>query len=149
MKKIILGTVLISSVIFASSINTNEKIESEKVVKIWLENVFKMKSYDDYKSRNIINKKLLKYAKKKDIKYVNQIIERFWAMKNRTEKNDKNRLYNPQTNFKYSFKTKYKKYDNWRKKALVWFTIFKYQNLENQQNCNGIYLSKINGKWKI
>ena len=124
MKKIILGLVLISNMIFANSIKINEKIQAEQTVNIWLKEVFKMKAYDDYKTRDKIAKKLLPYARQNNIKYVNRKISEFWATKNRVEKRDKNSMYNPQTNFSFSFRTKYLKYNYWRKKSLVLFTIF-------------------------
>lgn len=149
MKKIILSLILITNFIFANSINISGKIQAEETVRIWLKEVFKMKAHNDYKTRDLISKELLKYSRENDIKYVNKKIAQFWAIKNRVEKRDKNDMYNPQTNFSYSFNSKYKKYDNWRKKSLVWFTIFSYQNFDTQHSCNSIHLTKVNGKWKI
>jgi len=126
-----------------------DKLQAEQVVNIWLKEVFKMKAHNDYKTRNLISKKLLKYSRKNDIKYVNKKIALFWATKNRVEKRDKNDMYNPQTNFTYLFRTKYIKYNYWRKKSFVLFTIFSYQNFDSKSNCNSIYLTKVNGKWKI
>jgi len=147
MKKIILSLVLITNFIFANSIKENEKSQAEQMLNIWLKEVFKMKAHDDYKTRNKIVKNLLPYSRKNNIKYVNKKIAQFWAIKNRVKKRDKNDMYNPQTDFSYSFKTKYKQYNNFRKKILLVYTIFDYQNLED--NFNVIYLTKVNGKWKI
>lgn len=126
-----------------------DKNQAEETVSIWLKEVFKMKTYDDFKTRDLISKKLLKYSRIEDLEYVNKKIAQFWAIKNRVEKRDKNDMYNPQIDFSYSFKSKYIKYDEWRKKSLVWFTIFSYQNLDSGNMCNSIQLTKVNGKWKI
>lgn len=64
MKKIILSLILITNFIFANSINISGKIQAEETVRIWLKEVFKMKAHDDYKIRNQISKKLLKYSRK-------------------------------------------------------------------------------------
>ena len=92
-----------------------DKTQAQDVVQIWLEQVFKMKSHDDYQTRDKIIEKLRPYSAEKDTNSINRKIAQFWAMKNRVEKRDKNSLYNKQTNFSYSFKTKYIKYDQWRK----------------------------------
>ena len=147
MKKLMLITAILMNLITVSF--AEDKTQAQDVVQIWLQEVFKMKSHDDYKTRDKIIEKLRPYSVDKDTNSINRKIAQFWAIKNRVEKRDKNSFYNKQTNFSYSFETKYIKYDQWRKRALVFFTIFAYQNFESPNNCNSIYLKKVGGKWKL
>lgn len=63
-----------------------DKTQAQDVVQTWLEQVFKMKSHDDYKTRDKIIEKLRPYSADKDTNSINRKIAQFWSIKNRVEK---------------------------------------------------------------